>query len=84
MSGKLQHMRKERTLRKILQTKIQQQIKSEKTNRRKKQKNETKHLASQAKYSLHKKTIEEKNKHYTAMVKINGIKKEFTIDTGSR
>ena len=55
MSGKLQHMRKERTIRKILQTKIQQQINSEKTNRRKKQKNETKHLASQAKYSLHKK-----------------------------
>ena len=29
------------------------------------------------------KKIEEKNKHYTATVKINGIKKEFIIDTGS-
>ena len=29
------------------------------------------------------KTIEEKNKHYTATVKINGKKKEFIIDTGS-
>ena len=29
------------------------------------------------------KTIEEKNKHYTATIKINGVKKEFIIDTGS-
>ena len=27
--------------------------------------------------------IEEKNKHYTATIKINGVKKEFIIDTGS-
>ena len=30
------------------------------------------------------KTIEEKNKHYTATIKINGVKKKFIIDTGSR
>ena len=29
------------------------------------------------------KKIEEENKHYTATVKINGIKEEFIIDTGS-
>ena len=29
------------------------------------------------------KTIEEKNKHYTATIKINGVRKEFIIDTGS-
>ena len=29
------------------------------------------------------KKIEETNKHYTAIVKINGIAKEFIIDTGS-
>ena len=29
------------------------------------------------------KTIEEKNKHYTATIKINGVKKDFIIDTGS-
>ena len=29
------------------------------------------------------KTIEEKNKHYTATIKINGGRKEFIIDTGS-
>ena len=29
------------------------------------------------------KTIEEKNKHYTASIKINGVRKEFIIDTGS-
>ena len=29
------------------------------------------------------KAIEEKNKHYTATIKINGVKKEFIIDTGS-
>ena len=29
------------------------------------------------------KKIEEKNKHYTAIVKVNGIKKEFVIHTGS-
>ena len=29
------------------------------------------------------KKIEETNKHYTATVKINGIAKEFIIDTGS-
>ena len=29
------------------------------------------------------KKIEEKNKHYSATVKINGIKKEFIVDTGS-
>ena len=29
------------------------------------------------------KKIEEKNKHHTATVKINGIKKEFIINTGS-
>ena len=28
-------------------------------------------------------TIEEKNKHYTATIKINGVKKKFIIDTGS-
>ena len=28
-------------------------------------------------------TIEEKNKHYTATIRINGVKKEFIIDTGS-
>ena len=28
-------------------------------------------------------TIEEKNKHYTATVKVNGVKKEFLLDTGS-
>ena len=30
------------------------------------------------------KKIEETNKHYTATVKINGIIKEFIIDTGSQ
>ena len=29
------------------------------------------------------KAIEEKNKHYTATIKINGVRKEFIIDTGS-
>ena len=29
------------------------------------------------------KTIEEKNKHYTATIKINGVRKDFIIDTGS-
>ena len=29
------------------------------------------------------KTIEEKNKHYTATIKRNGVRKEFIIDTGS-
>ena len=29
------------------------------------------------------KAIEEKNKHYTATIKINGVGKEFIIDTGS-
>ena len=29
------------------------------------------------------KAIEEKNKHYTATIKINGVKKEIIIDTGS-
>ena len=29
------------------------------------------------------KKIEETNKHYTATVKINGITKEFIVDTGS-
>ena len=29
------------------------------------------------------KAIKEKNKHYTATIKINGVKKEFIIDTGS-
>ena len=29
------------------------------------------------------KAIEEKNKHYTATIKINGVKKGFIIDTGS-
>ena len=29
------------------------------------------------------KVIEEKNKQYTATIKINGVKKEFIIDTGS-
>ena len=29
------------------------------------------------------KTIEEKNKNYTTTIKINGVKKEFIIDTGS-
>ena len=29
------------------------------------------------------KTIEDKRKQYTAVVRINGIKKEFVIDTGS-
>ena len=29
------------------------------------------------------KAIEEKNKHYTATIEINGVKKEFIIDTGS-
>ena len=28
-------------------------------------------------------TIEEKNKHYTATIKINGVRKDFIIDTGS-
>ena len=28
-------------------------------------------------------TIEEKNKHYTATIRKNGVKKEFIIDTGS-
>ena len=29
------------------------------------------------------KAIEEKNKHYTATIKLNGVRKEFIIDTGS-
>ena len=29
------------------------------------------------------KAIEEENKHYTATIKINGVKKDFIIDTGS-
>ena len=43
--------------------------------------------SSESEESIHHikeiKAIEEKNKHYTATIKINGMKKEFVIDTGS-
>ena len=42
---------------------------------------------SESEESIHqireRKKIEEKSKHYTATVEINGKKKEFIIDTGS-
>ena len=42
---------------------------------------------SESKESIHHikeiKTTEEQNKHYTATIKINGVRKEFIIDTGS-
>ena len=83
--NELQQVREERTLRKSMQTEIYQQPNSETTYRRKKEeRNET---SSESDESIHHikeiKKIEENNKHYTATVKINGIKKEFIIDTGS-
>ena len=43
--------------------------------------------SSESEESIHHireiKNIEEKNKHYTATVKINGKKKDFKSDTGS-
>ena len=78
-------MRKERTLRKSMQTKIYQQPNSEKTYRRKTE--DRSETSSESNERIHHikeiKKIEEKNKHYTATVKINGIKKEFIIDNGS-
>ena len=52
--------------------------------------NETQQLneaTSESKKGIHHikkiRTIEQKDKHYTATIKINGVKKEFIIDTGS-
>ena len=53
----------------------------------KKQADDRSETSSESNESIHQikeiKKIEEKNKHYTATVKINEIKKEFIIDTGS-
>ena len=42
---------------------------------------------SESEQSIHHikevRTVEEKNKHYTATTRINGVKKEIIIDTGS-
>ena len=81
-------MRKERPLRKSMQTEIQQQPNSEKTTRRR---NEEIIEPNESSCESHEdiqhikeiKKIEERNKHYTATVKINGIAKKFIIDTGS-
>ena len=68
-----------------MQTEIQQQPNSEKTNRKKI--NEPDESTSDSEESIHHiketKQINEVNKHFTATVKINGMKKEFIIDTGS-
>ena len=49
--------------------------------------NETNESLRKSEESIHDieeiKNIEEKQKHYTARIKINGIQKEFIIDTGS-
>ena len=49
--------------------------------------NESNESSCESEESIHHikeiKKIEETNKHYTANVKINGIMKEFIIDTGS-
>ena len=78
-------MRKERTLRESMQTEIQQQPKGEKTNRRRNKRTEQINKRLRRKHSSHKKNQEDKRKEQTfsATVQINGIKKEFIIDTGS-
>ena len=83
--NELQQVRKERTLRKSMQTEIYQQPNSKTTYRRRNRRTKRDIKRIRRKYTPHKtkKKIEEKNKHYTATVKINGIKKEFITDTGS-
>ena len=78
-------MRKERTLRESMQTKIQQQMNSEKTKRRRNKRTGRINKRLRRTHSPHMeiKKINEMNKHFTATVQINGIKKEFIIDTGS-
>ena len=78
-------MWKKRTLGESVQTKIHQRPKVKKfTEEEMEDRNET---SSKSDESIHHrkeiKEIEEKSKHYTAIVKVNGIEKEFIIDTGS-
>ena len=78
-------MWRKRTLGESVQTKIHQQPKVKKfTEEKLEDRNDT---SSKSDESIHHrkeiKKIEEKSKHYTAIVKVNGIEKKFIIDTGS-
>ena len=68
-----------------MQTEIQQQRNSEKTKLNEEETNEPVKSTSDSGESHIKeiKKINEMGEHFTAVVQINGIKKEFIIDTGS-
>ena len=82
-------MRKERTLRQSMQTKIQQQSNSENTvkNTSEEVTNEQDESTSESDESIHHireiNKINEMSKHFTAVVQINGTKKDFIIDAGT-